>query len=166
MDHRYAIGLGANLYGNGPPARTIDRVLAALEDRNVAILARSKTIASRPLGPGRRDYANAAALVEAALAPPALLALIASLERTFGRRRNRRWGDRMLDIDILLWSGGMWADRMLAIPHRAFRERTFVLDPLSEIAADWRDPVTGLSVRQLRHRLHANSPVDRTGPRP
>lgn len=166
MPHRYALALGANIYRSGPPARTVERAFEVLEAEGVTLCSRSRIASTRPLGPGRRDFANAAAIVETDLAPPALLALLKNIERGFGRRRSRRWGDRMLDIDIVLWSGGLWADRKLVIPHRGFRERAFVLAPLHEIAPGWRDPLTGLTVRQLDRRLRANSPVDRFGARP
>jgi 2-amino-4-hydroxy-6-hydroxymethyldihydropteridine diphosphokinase len=70
----------------------------------------------------------------------------------------------VLDLDILLWSGGFWEEDGLIIPHREFRKRGFALDPLNEIAPAWRDPVTGATVRQLRHRLHASKPVGRKIP--
>jgi 2-amino-4-hydroxy-6-hydroxymethyldihydropteridine diphosphokinase len=85
------------------------------------------------------------------------------LERLFGRRAGRRWGPRILDLDLILWSEGTFSGAGLTIPHPDFRQRDFVLEPLAEIAADWRDPLTGLSVRQLRYRLRAARPVD---PRP
>lgn len=105
------------------------------------------------MGPGTRSYANAVALIESDLDPPALLAHLKSIERAHGRRPGRRWGDRVLDLDIIGWSGGIWASPGLAIPHPAFRDRRFVLAPLVEIAADWRDPVTHLTARQLLARL-------------
>lgn len=164
MRTRYLLGLGSNRYRHGPPRQMLRRALAALGDEGVAVVARSRIVATPPLGPGTRRYANAAALVETRLDPDALLALLKRLERSFGRRRGRRWGDRALDIDILLWSEGCWASRAVALPHPAFRERRFVLDPLAEIAPDWRDPVTGLTVRQLRHRAMRPIPVDRRVP--
>ena len=120
--------------------------------------AASRIIDTPPLGPGKRRYANAVALIESDLLPPALLAHLKSIERAHGRRAGRRWGDRSLDLDIIGWSGGIWASRSLSIPHPAFRERRFVLDPLVEIAPDWRDPVTNLTVRQLRARLDRKRP--------
>jgi 2-amino-4-hydroxy-6-hydroxymethyldihydropteridine diphosphokinase len=77
-----------------------------------------------------------------------------SIEARFGRRRRgQRWRARVLDLDIVLWSGGAWASPGLIVPHVAFRERLFVLGPAAKIAGDWRDPVTGLSLRQLLARL-------------
>jgi 2-amino-4-hydroxy-6-hydroxymethyldihydropteridine diphosphokinase len=61
----------------------------------------------------------------------------------------------VLDLDIILWSEGCWSANGLTIPHQAMRERAFVLDPLSEVAPSWRDPITGASVHQLRLRNRA-----------
>jgi 2-amino-4-hydroxy-6-hydroxymethyldihydropteridine diphosphokinase len=59
----------------------------------------------------------------------------------------------VIDLDIILWSGGAWGEKGLTVPHAAFRERDFVLRPLLAIVPAWRDPVSGLSVRQLAARL-------------
>jgi 2-amino-4-hydroxy-6-hydroxymethyldihydropteridine diphosphokinase len=116
------------------------------------VRARSSVRTTPPLGPARRRFANAACVLETEFDPPALLAALQHLERQFGRRRGRRWGDRVLDLDIVAWDGGEWRSPGLAIPHPAFRDRAFVLGPASEIADDWRDPVTGLTIRQLDAR--------------
>ena len=105
-----------------------------------------------PLGPSPRRYANAAALIATGLAPGALLHRLKQVERRFGRRGGRRWASRVLDLDIVLWSGGAWSEPGLTVPHIAFRERRFVLDPAAAIAPLWRDPVTGLTLRQLAGR--------------
>lgn len=113
------------------------------------------------MGPAGRDFANGAILVATKLDPPELLALLKKTERKFGRRRGRRWGPRVLDLDIILWSKGVWADDGLVVPHPAFRSRGFVLDPLCAIVPGWRDPLTGLSVRQLRFRQRKRRPISR-----
>jgi 2-amino-4-hydroxy-6-hydroxymethyldihydropteridine diphosphokinase len=123
----------------------------------------SKIRSTPALGPAGRSFANAAAILSSDLLPPDLLDRLKELERQFGRRPGRRWGPRILDLDLILWSEGSFAGAGLAIPHPHFRQRDFVLEPLAEIAAGWRDPLTGLSVRQLRYRLGAARPVD---PRP
>jgi 2-amino-4-hydroxy-6-hydroxymethyldihydropteridine diphosphokinase len=125
-----------------------------LDGDGLALLAQSPTITSRPLGPSQRIYANAAALVETVLDPPALLARLKSIEHAFGRRaRGRRWSSRVLDLDIILWSGGIWSERNLSIPHPEFRRRQFVLQPASRIAPQWRDPTCAFTLRQLAARL-------------
>jgi 2-amino-4-hydroxy-6-hydroxymethyldihydropteridine diphosphokinase len=70
-------------------------------------------------------------------------------------------GSARLDLDIILWSGGSFAETDLIVPHPAFRQRDFVLRPLVAIAPHWRDPLTGLHTRQLLQRFHRPSPVDR-----
>ena len=126
---------------------------AAAEELGVERLSRIRSTPA--LGPAGRDFANAAAILASDLDPPDLLAQLKALERSFGRRGGRRWAARVLDLDIVLWSEGAWAGDGLTIPHPAFRERRFVLDPLAEIAPGWRDPLTGLKVRQLHRRLLA-----------
>lgn len=131
------------------------------------VVVRSRVVESAPLGPSIRRFANAIVLVETGEAPPVLLARLKTIERAAGRRRGRRWGARVLDLDIVLWSGGRWRSRGLVVPHGAFRERAFVLDPLVEVVPEWRDPVTGLTVRQLAARLaKARAKVDRSRCRP
>ncbi len=153
----YAIALGSNRRSRfGSPAETVRAAADAIGARRL-----SRIRATPALGPAGRAFANAAALIESELQPLELLALLKAIERDFGRRGGRRWGPRVLDLDIILWSGGVWAGGGLVIPHPSFRERRFVLDPLAEIAPDWRDPLSGASVRQLLARLARPSPVDR-----
>lgn len=123
--------------------------MAALGD----VVARSRILPTPPLGPSSRRFANAVAILESGEEPPALLRRLKAIERDFGRRRGRIWGARVIDLDIILWSGGAWGERRLTVPHPRFRERDFVLAPLLEVAPGWRDPVSGLSVRQLAARL-------------
>jgi 2-amino-4-hydroxy-6-hydroxymethyldihydropteridine diphosphokinase len=152
--HLYAIGLGSNrpLRAHLPPRRIIAAAMAWLNMPPFHCLAASPIIATAPLGPSTRVYANAAALIATHLPPPALLAALHKLEAQFGRRRARRWGARTLDLDILLWSGGRYRDRRLTIPHVAMAQRTFVLEPLAHIVPRWREPQSGQSVRQLAAR--------------
>ena len=146
----------------GGPRRVIEAALAALAIEGLAIEAASPIISSPPLGPSLRRYANAVAIVTGNLAPPVLLALLQSVERAFGRkRRGRRWRARPLDLDIVLWSRGVWRTPTLAIPHPEFRRRDFVLGPASDIAARWRDPETGLGIAHLHARLTAPRPLPR-----
>ena len=145
----YAIALGSNRPGrHGPPSREVAAALAEL-----APVAVSPIVHTPPLGPSIRRYANAVAIIETDEEPPALLRRLKAIERAFGRRRGQRWGARVIDLDILLWSGGAWAGPGLIVPHPQFRVRGFVLDPMVRVAPHWHDPLTGLSVRQLRARL-------------
>lgn len=160
--HIYAIALGSNRrHGkHGAPQHVIAAALAALRATGCAVLDASSVIASPAMGPSRRRYANAAAVIGATLSPLELLAAIKAIERDFGRRPGQRWGARVLDLDIILWSGGHWRSKTLCIPHREWKHRRFVADPLASIVRDWRDPETGLTARQIAHRLRRPRPVD------
>ena len=156
----YALALGSNRrHGtHGAPADVVRAAQVALGPAGMEIEAFSVIRSTPALGPAGRGFANAAAVVSTDLEPAELLRRLKSLERAFGRRGGRRWGPRVLDLDIILWSGGAWADRGLVIPHPSFRDRLFVLEPLAEIAPDWRDPITGSTVRQLLHRQQRRKP--------
>ncbi|URW74723.1 2-amino-4-hydroxy-6-hydroxymethyldihydropteridine diphosphokinase [Sphingomonas donggukensis] len=148
----YVIAVGSNRRGrHGGPRAEVAAALALLGGRASAI------VESAPVGPSLRRYANAVVLVESDAAPDALLARLKAIEREFGRRRGRRWGARVIDLDIILWSGGAWASPGLVVPHIAFRAREFVLGPMAAIVPGWRDPVSGLTVRQLRFQLTARA---------
>jgi 2-amino-4-hydroxy-6-hydroxymethyldihydropteridine diphosphokinase len=160
----YLIALGSNIrhVRHGSPHQVIEAALAALQEQGVEVQHRSRVIASLPLGPSLRRYANAAVVVTTALDPPELLARLKAMETAFGKRRGGRpWRARVLDLDIVLWSSGIWVSPRLAIPHPAFRERAFVLRPAMDVAPDWRDPVTGLKVRHLFARLTRSSAAPR-----
>jgi 2-amino-4-hydroxy-6-hydroxymethyldihydropteridine diphosphokinase len=150
MRSTYVIAIGSNRRGrHGGPAREVAAAVAALG----AVEGISCYLITPPLGPSKRRFVNAAVIIETEETPPGLLARLKRIERAFGRRHGQRWGMRVIDLDIVLWSGGVWADADLIIPHPAFRERGFVLTPLLQLVPDWRDPVTGRTVRQLAARL-------------
>ncbi len=156
MRQRYLIALGSNQrhHRHGPPARVLAAALAALAAEGIAVEAASPVISSAPVGPSLRRYANGAALVASELWPDELLAALKAIERRFGRRPGgQRWGSRVLDLDIVLWSGGAWSSPGLTVPHAAFRTRDFVVGPAAALTPGWRDPLSGLSLRQLKARL-------------
>ncbi len=158
----YVIALGSNRRHRryGAPDKILAAACGALAEHGVELLDVAPTFRTAAVGPAGRSFANGAAHVASALDPVAMLHLLKRIETDFGRRRGRRWGPRVLDLDIILWSQGSWTSRGLTIPHPGFRMRRFVLDPLISIAADWRDPLSGQTIRQLRTRLASRKPVD------
>lgn len=162
MKTAYALSIGSNVrHGRfGTPEKVLEAAFDALDGKATKLIGRSGIVSSAPLGPSKRRYANAAAIVETKLSPPELLKKLKKTERKFGRQsRGARWSARVLDLDIALWSGGFWASPELTVPHREFRQRPFVLGPLLKVASDWRDPLTGLSVRHLKARLDRKRPA-------
>ncbi len=152
----YAVALGSNRRSRrGSPAET---VRAAAEAIGAERLSRIRSTPA--LGPAGRGFANAVAMVASDLEPPDLLSRLKQVERAFGRRPGRRWGPRVLDLDIILWSDGAWASGGLIVPHPDYRARRFVLEPLAELVPDWRDPISGATVRQLLALLARGRAVD------
>ncbi|MEP7222433.1 MAG: 2-amino-4-hydroxy-6-hydroxymethyldihydropteridine diphosphokinase [Novosphingobium sp.] len=145
---------------HGAPRAVIAAALRALDSKGVKVKRISRIIDSAPIGPSLRRYANAAAVVKTALDPPDLLARLHHIEARFGRkRRGTAWRARVLDLDVVMWSGGAWASPGLIVPHVEFRQRRFVLGPASTVALGWRDPVTGFTLRQLHARLTRPRPL-------
>ncbi len=129
------VGVGSNL---DDPA---DHILAALDElegiRSTCCMKCSQLYISPPMGPADQpDYINAVASLETKLKPYSLLLEFQVIELKHGRVRGRRWGERTLDLDLLLYADLIFDDPKLTIPHPGIRNRAFVLYPLQEIAPD------------------------------
>jgi 2-amino-4-hydroxy-6-hydroxymethyldihydropteridine diphosphokinase len=151
--HLYAVAIGSNRpHGrHGRPTGVVQAAIAEL-DRAFDLFDASPLWLNPASGGAGRDFANAVAILKSPLDPPAMLAALKDMERVFGRRPGRRWGARVLDLDLLAWDGGRWSDRRLTIPHAALERRAFMLLPLAAIAPQWR--LRGaLTARQLAGRL-------------
>ncbi len=160
----YLVALGSNQRHPrlGSPREVVGAAVELIDGPLGEVRAVSSVIESAPVGPSQRRYANAALVLESALAPADMLEALQFLEAQLGReRRGQRWRARVIDLDIVLWSGGIVAEPDLAIPHPLFRQRDFVLGPAASIAPAWRDPVTGLTIGQLHARLTGMRPVPR-----
>ena len=147
------VALGANLpSAAGPPEATLRAALDALARAGVAPQAISHFWRT-PAWPEPRDppFINAAAAVNTALEPEALLKLLHDIETQFGRDRSagkKRNAPRTLDLDLIDYNGRVQAGPP-ALPHPRVHERGFVLVPLRDIAPGWRHPVNGRTVDEL-----------------
>jgi 2-amino-4-hydroxy-6-hydroxymethyldihydropteridine diphosphokinase len=101
-------------------------------------------------------YLNGVVVGETALTARELLDRLLAIERVAGRRRPAPMAPRTLDLDLILFGDKTIEEPGLTVPHPRFRERLFVLEPLAEVAPDWIDPATGLSISALLERARAN----------
>jgi 2-amino-4-hydroxy-6-hydroxymethyldihydropteridine diphosphokinase len=131
------IALGGNV---GCVRATFRKAIADICDNAHAdLLARSSDYATPPWGDEQQaPFANACIEIETGLAPLALLKVLQAVERTFGRDRSkeRRWGPRTLDLDLIAYDDVSMDQPELTLPHPRLFERAFVLAPLAEIAPD------------------------------
>jgi 2-amino-4-hydroxy-6-hydroxymethyldihydropteridine diphosphokinase len=125
----------------------VERLRAELD---VTVWKESRVYESEPVGDtDQSPFLNMAVSIETTLEPLDLLACVQSIEDEMGRERTRRWGPRIIDIDIVLWDDVIVNEMTLTIPHPEFRKRAFVLAPLEDIAPVVKDPETGLTIREL-----------------
>jgi len=144
---KIAIALGSNLGDREVQLRGAVASLAPAITR----LRLSSFYQTTPVDvPGAQSmFLNAAATGESALSARAVLDALQAVEQQFGRERPYVGAPRTLDLDLILYGDSVINESGLTVPHPRFRERRFVLEPLAEIAADWVDPVTGKTIREL-----------------
>ncbi len=150
----YAIGVGSNLGDRAGQHERAARLLIA--DGMVALCARSRLHETIAIGgpAGQPPFLNAAWVVVSDLGPHQLLHRLQGIETALGRVRTVVDGPRPIDLDLLLRDDGLlMTTAVLALPHPRLHLRRFVLDPLVEVAADWRHPRLGCTVAHLRDRL-------------
>lgn len=126
------IGLGSNL---DKPEQQISSALKKLNEiKDSHLIKDSGLFKSPPMGPkDQPDYLNAAALIETTLDAETLLDCLQLIENNHGRVRNRHWGERTLDLDILLYGNEIINTERLTVPHVGLTQREFVLYPLQRI---------------------------------
>ena len=149
---RVAIALGSNV---GNREQYLKDALASLAP-DVSIIRLSRWFETEPVGMTgeQRAVINAAATGETLLSARELLARMLDIEQQLGRTRPHPGAARTVDLDLILF-GDQVIDEppSLVVPHPRFRERRFVLEPLADVAPDWTDPVTGLTIAQLLENL-------------
>lgn len=159
-----AIALGSNLPSPfGAPDANVQEALRRLRSLG-EVMAVSRFYETAPVGYTEQPhFTNAAVLLKTDLGPQELLRALLALEQGMGRRRPADQppkGPRVIDLDFLLYEGAegkslILRDPDLILPHPEMSRRLFVLEPLAEIAADMRDPVSGRTVEEMLNQLRS-----------
>ncbi len=149
MPHRAHIGIGSNL--GDRRANTSEAVERVSQLPTTRVARASSLYESEPLGDAKTWFVNSVIEIETELLPEALLKRLKAIEEAMGRKRvkGKRWGSRIIDLDILLFDQQIVAKRTLKIPHPEMHKRRFVLLPLAELAPQVIHPQLGQSVSTL-----------------
>ena len=149
--NQYLIALGSNL---GNRLRFLESARDLIAVKIGPISKWAQPIATDPLGPADQQFLNSVLLCESDLEAEAVMAILLAIENELGRVRLQKWGNRTIDLDILLCmlaSGQMLKSQtaFLSLPHPEMHLRDFVLIPAAEIAGDWIHPLFGKSIHEL-----------------
>lgn len=148
MPHQVYIGIGSNL--GKKKENYLEALVRIAKIPNAKIIKESSLYESEPLGDSKEWYVNGVIEIETELKPEMLLKKCKNIERAMGRKKVRkRWGARIIDLDILLYNTLILEKRSLKIPHPELPKRKFVLIPLSEIAPQVVHPVLGATISEL-----------------
>lgn len=135
MTSKAWLSLGANL--GDPAAQLADAVRRIAAHPQITVIAKSGVLATKPWGKTNQpDFANMAIGIETTLKPMELLDVLLDIELAMGRVREEVWGPRLIDIDMIAYDQFEIRSPRLTLPHPYAHERSFVLDPLGEIAQD------------------------------
>ena len=145
------IALGSNL---GDKEKNLRRALLLLTQQGVEVVRVSSFLSTEPYGvTDQPQFLNAVACVRTSLTPLALLDVLLATELAMGRVRLRHWGERNIDLDLLLYEDVVLDTPRLRLPHPDMQNRDFVLLPLAEIAPELKHPTLQKTIWELKENL-------------
>lgn len=148
MLHQAYIGIGSNLGNKRENYQEARERIAKIP--KTKIVRESSLYESEPLGDSKEWFVNGAVEIETDLRAELLLQKLKNIERAMGRKKVRkRWGARIIDLDILLFDNMILNKKNLKIPHPEMHNRKFVLIPLCEIAPHITHPVLAMTISEL-----------------
>ena len=151
MVHTAYIAFGSNM---GNRKKTILAAMEKMREKGMNFLKISTFYETKPYGVTEQDdFMNCVAQIETELNPMSLLDTLLNIERSLGRTREKRWGPRTIDLDIIFYDKKIVNFADLIIPHPDMQNRLFVLEPLSEIAPDYVHPSLHKSVNEMLKAL-------------
>jgi 2-amino-4-hydroxy-6-hydroxymethyldihydropteridine diphosphokinase len=164
MPHRVFIGIGSNLGERRANCREARQRIAQLPKTRV--VKESSLYESEPHGNAKTWFANSVIEVETEMPSAEFLKKLLAIEEEMGRKRakGKKWGSRIIDLDILFFDNEIVAKRNLKIPHPRLAERRFVLLPLSELAPQLIHPSLNASVSELLAKVKDPKKIQMMGP--
>jgi 2-amino-4-hydroxy-6-hydroxymethyldihydropteridine diphosphokinase len=163
VEHVAFVSLGSNLGDRLAALRAAVQALVGQRELRINLTCDVASLyETSPVGgPAEQPpYLNSVLRAQTSLTPSALLAVAHSIENSLGRTRQARWEPRVIDIDLLFVGNEVIDSPTLTLPHPRLHERSFVLEPLSELAADLVHPLTGVSIGELAQRLRRDQGTD------
>jgi len=149
------IALGTNL---GDRKENLNQAISKIEETGNVVVLKSYIYETKPYGVKEQpDFYNAVIGVLTPYKPLALLNVLKSIEAEMGRKDTKKWGPRIIDLDIILYGDIVLDDERLTLPHPDFRNRDFVLRPLKEIARMIVDPISEKTIGELYNALEDDS---------
>lgn len=151
--HLAYVALGSNL---GDKEANLQKAVQLLVEHGVEVVKTSALLCTEPYGvTDQPQFLNAVCCVRTDLEPEELLHLLLAIEQEMGRVRLRHWGERNIDLDLLLYENQILTTDDLKLPHPDMQNRDFVLLPLAEIAPALVHPVLGKTIACLAEELQA-----------
>ena len=145
--HTAYLALGSNL---GDKEANLRRALELVQQRGVEVVKTSSFICTEPYGvTDQPQFLNGVCEVRTSLEPLELLHTLLDIEQEMGRVRLRHWGERNIDLDLLLYEDVVLDTEELKLPHPDMQNRDFVLLPLAEIAPELVHPILQKSIEEL-----------------
>src|SRR6056297_2030150 len=149
------IALGTNL---GDRKENLNQAISKIEETGNVVVLKSYIYETKPYGVKEQpDFYNAVIGVLTPYKPLALLNVLKSIEAEMGRKDTKKWGSRIIDLDIILYGDIVLDDERLTLPHPDFRNRDFGLRPLKESARMIVDPISEKTIGELYNALEDDS---------
>jgi len=159
---RVYIGIGSNIGDKIGNCRLAIEKMGQLAGCRVA--GCSSLFKTEPEGVTGQDwYINCVSELTTSLPPFELMKDLLDIEHTMGRKRQKRWEARIIDLDVLLFGQQVIHTPHLVIPHPLMHKRRFVLEPLTELAPEFIHPVFKVSIRRLLEALPSGPSVELSG---
>lgn len=152
--HKAYISIGSNI---GDKKKNIEESIERISNiKEIKVSKVSTLIKTKPWGMEDQDeFLNGAIEIKTTLSPKELMQTLLKIEAEMKRERILRWGPRIIDLDVIFYDDLISSDEEIILPHPRMEERTFVLEPLNEIAPYMLHPLKKKRVFQLLNDINA-----------